>query len=684
MSLDAKRYRRLLAVAGFVALAVWGGDVALAADTAAPPGEEMILFQEIPSVFGASKYEQKVTEAPATVSIVTAAEIRRYGYRTLADLLRSLRGFHVSNDRNYSYAGVRGFGLPGDYNTRVLILIDGHRLNDSVFSAGYIGSTFPVDIDLIDRVEVIRGPGSSLYGTNALFGVINVITRRGRDYRTLEVSGEGGRFDTYKGRLTYGNRYPGGGELLLSGSALRSQGDDLYFDVYDDPATNNGVAEGRDDEDVHNLFLKGTLGNYTLTGAYSRRRDGYPTAAWETIFNDPEARIVDEQAYLDLQHVRSFSGWESRTRFFWDYYRYDGAYPYDGADYVADNAADPYRLLFKDYGYGERWGAEAQLSRNVLERHHLVMGAEFQENYRQDQGGYDAAPDFWLYLKDRRDSTQWALFFQDEIRFRDDLRLTAGVRYDHYTTFGGTTNPRLALVYSPLAGTTLKLLYGEAFRAPNAYELYYHDGGVTQKPTQDLDPETIRTWELAWEQALGESLRGVLSGFYSEIHDLINYETDPADGLLIFRNLDEVEAWGVEAELEGRWSGGLEGRVSYFYQRAENAESGKRLTNSPRHLAKINLVLPLVRERLFAGIEEQYTSSRKTVSGGETGGFAVTNLTLFSPGLAEGLDLSASVYNLFDKKYSDPGSEEHFSADYPLDAIEQDGLGFRVKMTYAF
>jgi iron complex outermembrane receptor protein len=152
-------------------------------------GSEEILFLEIPSVFTASKYEQKVTAAPSAVSIVTASEIRKYGYRNLADILRSVRGFSTTYDHQSEYLGVRGFGRPGDFNTRILLLIDGHRTNDNIFDAASIGNDFPLDIDLVDRIEVVRGPGSSLYGSNAFFAVIAVSTRRGRDVQGLGVSG---------------------------------------------------------------------------------------------------------------------------------------------------------------------------------------------------------------------------------------------------------------------------------------------------------------------------------------------------------------------------------------------------------------------------------------------------------------------------------------------------------------
>jgi outer membrane receptor for ferrienterochelin and colicins len=163
---------------------------------------EDLLSIEIPTVVAASKFEQKATQAPSTVSVISAEDIRHYGHRTLADVLRTVRGFYVTDNRNYNFVGVRGFGRPGDYNSRVLLLIDGHRTNESFFGQASIGGDFPLDIDLIDRVEIIRGPGSSLYGTGAFFGVINVITKHGKEFGGVEASAQAGSFDARSGRLT--------------------------------------------------------------------------------------------------------------------------------------------------------------------------------------------------------------------------------------------------------------------------------------------------------------------------------------------------------------------------------------------------------------------------------------------------------------------------------------------------
>jgi outer membrane receptor for ferrienterochelin and colicins len=255
------------------------------------------------------------------------------------------------------------------------------------------------------------------------------------------------------------------------------------------------------------------------------------------------------------------------------------------------------------------------------------------------------------------------------------------VRYDHYHSFGGTTNPRLALIYKPLEGSVLKLLYGNAFRAPNAYELYYDDR-VNNVANPGLRPEKIDTYEAIYEQYFREHYRTSLSGFYYRVHDLITSQpVDPNDPLspTHYVNVDSVVARGVELELEGKWKGGYEGRVSYTYQKAENGDTRTALTNSPDHLAKLNVIVPLYRSALFAGFEEQFQSPRLTLAGNRTSAAYLSNLTIFSRGLLPGLELSASLYNLLDAHYSDPGSPNHVQ-----DSIAQDGRTFRLKASYAF
>lgn len=660
---------RSIIVWGVLAFPTMGyGESAPSTDLA----EETILFLDIPSVYGASKYKQTLAEAPSSVTIVTSDEIRSYGYRTLGDLLRSVRGFFVTYDRNYSYVGVRGFGRPGDYNTRILVLIDGHRLNNNVYDAVLVGTDGFLDVDLIEHVEIIRGPSSSLYGTSAFFGVVNIVTKRGRDVEPAEVSLEAASLDTYKARLTLGNRLASGPEWLVSGSFYDSNGHPrLLYPEFDDPATNNGVAEGVDADRYASGFAKLAVKDLTLEGGYSSRTKAIPTGSYGAVFNDPRTRTVDAGGFLDLQYDHQWDARRStKARLYYDSLSYNGRYVFD---YAA--AGDPPNLVVnRDTAEGKWWGGEVTLTQAFGRAHRALVGAEYKSDMEQEQDNVDLA----VYLADKQRTQNWGLYAQDEIRLSERLLANLGVRYDHYDTFGGTTNPRLALIYTAPSDVTLKLLYGQAFRAPTSYELYYRDGQV-QKANPTLQPEMMRSAELVVERSFSRHLLGIVSLFRYRIDDLISFETDPADGLLVFRNAETIETNGIEIEMDGRWLNAVEGRASYAYQRTENEQTGAPLSNSPKHLAKLNVILPLKRETLFAGVETQYTSSRRTALNNVTRASYVTNATLFGQTLASRLQLSVSIYNVFGIDYGDPGSQEHLQ-----DVIEQDGRTLRVKLTYGF
>jgi len=634
---------------------------------------EELMSLRIESVYGASGFKQKVTEAPASVTIISSEDIQKYGYRTLADILRNVPGFYVTYDRNYSYLGVRGFGLPGQYNNSIALLIDGHRLNDSIYDGAVIGTEFPLDVDLIDRVEVIRGPNSSLYLASAFLGVINVITKRGRDLPQVAVAGDLASYQTYKGRVSYGNQFKNGLELLLSGSFYDSHGQDrLFFKEFDNPASNQGQALNADGDDLHQFFANASWGSFTLRGVWGSRDKTIPTASFGSVFNVTGTHTVDQRGYIELMYDRQLAhGWSLSSRTSYDLFNNDGIYEYD---YSASGG--PSRVLNQNFAHAQWWSQDMTVSKQVFGNQRWSAGAQFRENFQQDQGNYDLEP-FVQYFNDSRTSHVFSLYAQDEIRLRKNVILNIGFRYDRYSTFGGTTNPRAALIYNPWENTTLKFLYGQSFRAPNLFELDYNAPGNQGNPS--LRPETVKTMELVWEQYLSRQFLMTISGFNYPIRGLINQQVDPLSGNAFFANAGSMDLRGLDFAVSRSVPGGLRGRLSYSFQGLANTSTQVAVTNAPKHLIQASLSVPIIQRRLFASMDLQYVSRRATLAGPYTAAYIVPNFTLFRSSASDRWELSASLYNAFDQRYADPVGNGLAEQE-----IIQDGRTFRIKVGYRF
>lgn len=635
---------------------------------------EQLMRAEVTTVTGASKYQQEVADAPSSVTIITADDILKGGYRNLAEILNSVRGFYTLYNRSYHFVGMRGFSPLGDFNTRILVLIDGHRLNDAVYEQAPLGSDFPVDIDLIDRIEVIRGPGSSLYGTNAFLAVINVLTRNGKDLKGGELSSSGGSYNSWTGRVTGGGKFPGGADLLLSGSYRDSEGkQQLFFPEY--AATNGGIAHNMDGESSRDMLAKVVWKDLSLTLLHQTRDKTVPTAPYSTIFNDSAQKVVDLHSLVGLLYSRHGGFADYNVRLTYNRYEYDADYPLDNAGVLTLN---------RDTTVAEWVGSDLFASKNIGD-HLLTIGMEHRWQFTQQQRNYDVTPTPNSLLDSNYRSLVQGYYFQDEHHILSNLILNVGIRVDKYEYFGTTANPRTALIWKPHGNTVLRLTYGEAFRAPNAYEKYYDDTTST-KGNLDLKPEKIRSLELSWDQFFGNNIRTTFTGFYSKITDLLEQTTDPIDGMLVFRNQSRVESKGVEFQTEGKWENGLSGRLSYSYQDTKNLETNQSLGNSPHTVAKASFTAPLYSlKKHFATIETFYGSSRLNAAGERIDGAAIVNLTILSRELLKGLDISASIYNLFDTRYSVPaGAEQVNSLSETLQGISQDGRAFRIKATWRF
>ena len=621
-------------------------------------------------VYSASKHMQSASEAPASVTVVTADEIQKYGYRNLADILRSVPGFYVTYDRDYTFVGVRGFGRLGDWNSRILVLIDGHRTNNNVLGQAMLGNEFLVDVDMIERVEIVFGPSSSLYGANAFFAVINVITRTVKDVKDWELSFQTGSFGTNEGRATYGHQFHGLG-VLLSGTFYDSQGQTLFFPQFNSPATNHGITNDTDYESYKHILATLTFHGFTLQGLFATRDKGVPTAYFGGVFNDPADLNIDSHQYVSIDYQHPIGKWQFDADTSYDQARLQGPVPE-----APTTAGEP--VVLSTYSFrGNWWTGEAKISRDLFERNHLTLGSEIRDNVRQDQGDLVNPPN--LFTPAPNSSLITAVYAQDEFGITSRITLNAGVRYDHYSTFGGTFNPRAAVIYRPAEKTTLKLLYGNAFSAPDVYETS-PDFGVFYDDNLKLRPEHIQSLEGRVEQGLGQYFQ-LSSGVYrNRISDLISLVSVPSDGAFQYQNDGSAQATGVDVALSGRATNGLQGKASFDYVDAHNENAGhSALDNSPGPMAKLNVIVPLIDKWLFAGVEGQFLGRRLTLLQNSLSSYQVFNLTLLGHTVGKHVDIAASVFNVLDKKYFDPGRPED-----PEDTIQQDGRSFRIKITARF
>ena len=265
-------------------------------------------------VYSASNYEQKATEAPSYISVITAQDIRHWGYRTVEEALRSVTGFYVKNHLTYSTLGVRGFAPTGDANGRILFMVNGHALNNNIDDSAPIGNDFPIDMDLIDRIEIVRGPSSSLYGADAFMGVVNVITRTGKSQGEM-VSGEAGSLGTYKQTAIYGlNR---GGTQAMFSATYWDTAAPSHLDSIEDPTG----YPGEHDQTRRAMALVTSHG-FTLQGVASSAEDKTPSSAqWCGSCHQTDTHSTNFHGYADLQYDhRMWKGTQLTARTYYDKY----------------------------------------------------------------------------------------------------------------------------------------------------------------------------------------------------------------------------------------------------------------------------------------------------------------------------------------------------------------------------
>jgi outer membrane receptor protein involved in Fe transport len=612
-------------------------------------------------VVGASRYEQRQVDVAASVSIITRQEIQAHGWQTIDEALSSLPGVTTTYDRQYHYPNLRGFGLPGDYATRVLVTINGNRMNDPVQDQGPFGELLPLDMDLVERIEYIPGPGGAVYGANAMFGVVNVVTRSGADMAGTELSLSAvqpqGRLEA---RMSWGGQLAGGTDLLLSASGMQSDGEDRFYDYGITGVS--GVATGLDYERDRHLLARAQKGAWTMEVEYGARTKGDPTANYST---DPLVRgkfVEDDYGVAQVQFQKSLSpALQISTRAF-------------VGNYQSDGGGSIFSTLYRQRIEGEWIGADLQLVSSAIARHKLMLGLEFQDDYQRVQALRDADIGVDVYIPGS--GYRAGLYGQDEWLIVDTLTATLGVRIDKNDTTDAQWSPRLGLIWQAEPATTLKALFGRAHRAPNAFERDYADP-VNRAANPGLNGEDIDTIELVTDHRVGNSLGLRISLYQWKLNDIITLAQDPISGLQQYQSGSLIRARGVEVSFDKTWTDNARLRGSVSRQRVR--EHGDAPPNSPGWLGKLEYSQALPWAGLSLAAEWQYDSSRRTLDGTELGGWAVTNLNLRIPAGVRGLEASLGLFNLFNRHYSEPAAAINWQ-----NSLDQDGRSVRLQLDYRY
>jgi len=365
------------------------------------------------------------------------------------------------------------------------------------------------------------------------------------------------------------------------------------------------------------------------------------------------------------------------ARLYYDWYKYLGTYLYD--------VSAPEFGVNIDESVSESVGAELQASWRPWARHAATAGFEFRDNFRQMMKNYYVNP-FYSVLDIDPETRIFGLYLQDEFRPSSRLGITAGVRYDHYDSFGESVNPRLAIVAGLDGDTTVKLLSGKAFRAPNANEFYYEEAneGYAVVRNPDLQPEEISTYEVVCERRFGPNWRASVAGFYNQATGLINQQTvytyDDDDEIIYETyysdNMDKVDARGVEVQVAGQVTAKTRFAASYSHTKTKDAATGLPLSFTPEHMAKLSLIFPVLPEAVSGGVEVQYTSNRFNARGRGYDAHTLVNATLATARWKDRWEASLSAYNLFQAHYDN-------TAVGGLEAL-QDGRLLRLKLGMRF
>lgn len=586
----------------------------------------------------ASRIAQSAQQAPASIYVVTSYDIHLYQMRTLADILRSMPGLYISDDGSFSYVGIRGMGRPGDFNSRLLFLIDGIRANENISDAGSIGNDGLIDVEAIERVEFAPGPGSALYGNNAFFGVVNIITKKADKLRGLALAVALDDQGQQQVRASAAHRADDW-EAWLSGSLNARYHIALGTDA---PPELVAPLEKLNTEDFYRIQGGARRGAFMLHGAVSQRNRYYPQ-----LFQQQDGLQFDQVKDQNRNHLLRLSHqhelnpqWQLQSSASHSSMTYRRLVPYLNEEF------EPRLFVSESDGGWQQF--DMRLSNQSFAGHLLLAGAEYQKDTRQQINLYIAgeAPLQSFFGNNERTG----FYLQDLWQLNTSHSLILGLRHDKSRVSPNTTTPRLAWIWQLSDDQTLKLMHGTAFRSTNLSEFSVNAPWQADIPT----PERIATSELAWQHFLSSSLNYRISIFHSDIKDLIELNQDS----FLYFNGAGIHSSGLEASAEKRWPQGQQLKLNLAWQQSRD-QYQQQLANSPRQLLSLHYQQPWLSPNFMLGWQMLAQSHRQGATV-PLAGYVLHNLTwLWQPNAA--IDLSVGIHNLTAVKYDDqllPGIEK--------------------------
>ena len=651
--------------------------------------EEIKWLQAEAVITIATKHKTLISKAPGIATVITAKQIEQMGFRTLIDVLKIVPGFYISMDET----GEREIAVRGvldDASQKIKVLIDGHSIND-VWRGGAMWNFNDLPVRNIRKIEVIRGPGSALYGQNAFLAVVNIITKDTDDIDGFQVATSGGSFSTQNYNLLFGREY---GDLKISGflDYFDTQGfsKKIEQDILFPNSFSKSPGQSRNRKEKTDLNLKLSYNNLVAKVKYmKKRRKDY--IGVNDALND-ESILRDTYIFSELAYKLQLGERLNITpKVYYDQYNYDPLFEQRPDGFVDSNGrlypdGLKGRLRFKQ----RTIGFDNQVNYKVFEGNELTLGFQYEWIHQGDiHYGTNFNPltfaplplvtDFSSDLPFTRRATRhiYAFYLQDEWNITKDIDLTVGVRHDRFTRFEGTTNPRVGLIWRFIEDAHLKLLFATAFKAPSFQELFLTNNGV-KIGNPNLDPEKINTFEVGLGYNFTSHIRASMNYFFNRIRDKIIIDTGSPKQ---FQNGGGARIQGVEAELKADFGNDNYVFANYTYQDAEDTRNRNRLPDVPVHNGNIGI---------NAGFWKYANANMNTFISGprprEDGDTrrdipaqALVNMTLIGKNFINNFEISGSVFNLFDKSYDDPAPQNTVPTDYP-----QQGRSFTIELRFEF